>query len=116
LLRFWQALAFGYFEALLHHGDHSKIAAQIARLKSLNNLLYAAGYDEYMFEAFVDETIGLLERTAASIPCQDDGAALLASFNDDSIAGAIITHFRVSLSFIRYSHSERLSPDNKCSS
>ena len=49
-----------------------------------------------MYEGFVDETIMLLEQTAASIPCQDDGAALLESFNDDAITGSIIAHFRVS--------------------
>ena len=69
----------------------------MARLKSLNNLLNAIGYQEYMYEAFVDETLMLLEQTGASIPCQDEGAALLASFNDDAITGAIITHFRVSM-------------------
>lgn len=104
MLRLWQALAFGYYEALLYHGDHSKIAAEMARLKSLNNLLVSAGYDQYMFDAFVEETLGLLDQTAASIPCQDDGAALLASFNDESISGAIIAHFRVSPSFIQNSH------------
>jgi len=48
-----------------------------------------------MYEGFVDETLALLEQTAASMPCQDDGAALLASFNDDATTGAIIAHFRV---------------------
>lgn len=69
-----------------------------------------------MYEAFVDETIKLLEQTAASIPCQDDGAALLASFNDDAITGSIIAHFRVSLLFIQDIQRERLSPNKTCSS
>ena len=111
-LKCGQALAFGYFEALLHHGDSSKIAAEIARLKSLNNLLNAVGYDEFMYGAFVDETLMLLQRTAASIPCQDDGAALLASFNDDSMTGAIITHFRVR-SFVHLDNQCERSTSNE---
>lgn len=87
---------FGYFEALLRLGDPMKILAEESRLKSLNNLLNSVGFQEGIYEDFVDETITLLRATAASIPCHDDGAALLASFNDAGLSNAIITHFRVS--------------------
>lgn len=87
---------FGYFEALLRLGDPMKILAEESRLKSLNNLLNSVGFREEIYEDFVDETISLLRGTAASIPCHDDGAALLGSFNDAGMSNAIITHFRVS--------------------
>ena len=87
---------FGYFEALLRLGDPMKILAEESRLKSLSNLLNAVGFQEELYEDFVDETISLLRQTAASIPCQDNGAGLLDSFNDAGMSNAIITHFRVS--------------------
>ena len=74
-----------------------RIQSEIVRLKSLNNLLNAMGNDPVLYEDFVEETFELLERTRVDLPCLDDGAMLLASFNDAEITGAIITHFRVSL-------------------
>lgn len=73
-----------------------KILAEESRLKSLNNLLNAVGFQEVLYEDFVEETISLLRQTATSIPCQDNGAGLLHSFNDAGMSNAIITHFRVS--------------------
>ena len=96
LLRHGQAILFGYFEALLRLGDPMKVLAEESRLKSLNNLLNAVGFQEDLYEDFVDETLSLLRETATSIPCQDNGAALLSSFNDAGVSNAIITHFRVS--------------------
>ena len=91
-----QALAYGYFEALLRAGNAMRIQSEIVRLKSLNNLLNAVGNDPMLYEDFVQETIDLLERTGADLPCVDDGAMLLASFNDVGVTSSIITHFRVS--------------------
>lgn len=73
-----------------------KILAEESRLKSLNNLLNAVGFQEDLYEDFVDETVSLLRATAASMPCHDNGDGLLASFNDAGMSNAIITHFRVS--------------------
>ena len=73
-----------------------RIQSEIVRLKSLNNLLNAVGNDPMLYEDFVQETFDLLERTSADLPCPDDGAMLLASFNDAGITSSIITHFRVS--------------------
>ena len=97
LLRYLIALAYGYFEALLCAGDPVRIQSEIVRLKSLNNLLNAVGNDPMLYDDFVDETLQLLEQTRVDLPCVDDGAMLLASFNDGGITGAIITHFRVGL-------------------
>lgn len=95
-----QALAYGYFEALLRAGDPMRIQAEMVRLKSMNNLLNAVGNDHLLYGDFVQETLDLLERTRADLPCVDDGAMLLASFNDMSITASIITHFRVSQAYI----------------
>lgn len=107
-----QALAYGYFEALLRAEDPLRIQSEIARLKSLNNLLNAAGHDPSLYEDFVQETFDLLERTRVDLPCLDDGAMLLASFNDAGITGSIITHFRVSTplslaNLIQNGHSDK---------
>ncbi|KAI4123969.1 MAG: hypothetical protein LQ347_005919 [Umbilicaria vellea] len=101
---------FGYFEALLRLGDPMKILAEESRLKSLNNLLNSVGFQEEIYEDFVDETISLLRGTAASIPCHDDGAALLASFNDAGLSNAIITHFRLITSAWMKNHAESYQP------
>lgn len=93
-----EALAFGYFEALLHSADPSRVLGEVARLKSLNNLLDSVGYQHDIYEDFVDETFHLLNQTAAILPNHDNGAALLASFNQQNICDAIIMHFRVSVS------------------
>ena len=93
------ALAYGYFEALLRANDAMRIQSEIVRLKSLNNLLNAVGNDPMLYEDFVQETFDLLERTRVDLPCVENEAMLLASFNDAGITSSIITHFRVSRSF-----------------
>jgi hypothetical protein len=62
----------------------------------MNNLLNAMGHDPEVYEDFVEETLGLLERTRVDMDMmKDNESMLLASFNDAGIAGAVITHFRV---------------------
>jgi len=95
LLNSIQAIAFCYFETLLRLGDRNRILAEETRLKSLNNLLNSLGFQEHLYEDFVEATLDLLRQISASIPVQDDGAALLAAFNDPEISNGIITHFRV---------------------
>lgn len=90
-----QAIAFCYFETLLRLGDRNRIIAEETRLKSLNNLLNSLGFQEHLYEDFVETTLDLLRQISASIPVQDDGAALLAAFNEPEISNGIITHFRV---------------------
>ena len=91
----WPALAYGYFELLIRLGDPSRVLAEKARLLSMNNLLNSVDYYPDMYDEFVEETLKLLDQTAASLPCHDDGAALLETFNDEGLAGPIIYHFRV---------------------
>jgi ubiquitin thioesterase protein OTUB1 len=89
------AIAFSYFETLLRIGDKTRIVGELARLKSLNNLLNQAGFAEHLYEDFVAETIDLLSDLAYSLPPPGDDTGLLKAFNDAGISSAIITHFRV---------------------
>ncbi|KAI4264453.1 MAG: hypothetical protein L6R42_000445 [Xanthoria sp. 1 TBL-2021] len=102
----WRALAFGYFEALLQTADPSRVLGEVARLTSLNNVLDSVGYPRDIYEDFTDETLQLLRGTAASLPVHDDGAALLASFNDSGICNAIIMHFRLVTSAWMKTHAD----------
>lgn len=62
----------------------------------MNNLLKSQGHDLEVFEDFVQETLDLLDRTRVDMDRSDvNGMNLLASFNDESITNAVITHFRV---------------------
>lgn len=93
----WRALAFGYFEVLYRATNRERIEREAARLKSYNTLLNRVGYDQDLYIDFVQETLDLLDRTAASLGRQDDDGEqkLLASFNDEGISNSIITHFRL---------------------
>ncbi|KAL8975387.1 MAG: hypothetical protein Q9197_000368 [Variospora fuerteventurae] len=91
----WRALAFGYFEALVHSADPQAPLAQVARLTSLNNLLDSVGYQRDIYEDFSHETIQLLRQIASTTPDHHDGAALLSSFNDPDVCNGIIMHFRL---------------------
>lgn len=81
-------------------GNPHKFLEEETRLRSLNNLLNSpvVGFQEDLFEDFVDECLQLLQKTSASVPDVDGNAAanLLASFNDESVSMAIITYFKVS--------------------
>lgn len=94
-----KAVAFGYFEALLHSSDPNRALAEVARLKSLNNLLDSVGYDRIIYEDFVDETLTMLQ-LIPTLPTQDDGTALLEALDRPGVWDAIIAHFRVGIGAI----------------
>ncbi|KAI9799306.1 MAG: hypothetical protein M1825_004799 [Sarcosagium campestre] len=91
----WRALAFTYFETLRRTGDRNRILGEEARMLSLNNLLKTVGFEEHVYEDFVEETIDLLRFIASSLFTEFDDAALLAKFNDVNVSNAVITHFRL---------------------
>ena len=64
-------------------------------MRSLNNLLNTAGFQEHLYEDFVDETINLLRYLAASVPAAPEDSVLVDKFNDPDVSNAIITHFRL---------------------
>lgn len=90
-----QALAFGFFEALLNSTDRDAIARETARLRSLNNLLTVVGFEPDLYLDFVQETFDLLDQIATNLGSTAGEEKLLAHFNDDGISSSIITHFRV---------------------
>lgn len=89
------AIAYGYFETLIHLGDGHKFLEEETRLRSLINTCVAAGFEEMMIEDFADVTFDLLRKVANGM---HDGTAegiLHEAFNDDMMQNYIITHFRV---------------------
>lgn len=76
------------------------IKQESVRLKSYNALLNSVGYDQDLYIDFVQETLDLLEQTAASVASSDGESKLLASFNDESVSNSIITHFRVRIAHL----------------
>lgn len=89
-------MAFGYYEALIHHGDLNRFGMEEARLKSIAPLLTQTGFPPHMMEDFADETFGLLRDLAnAMAEGLDAGSVLVEKFNDDMLQNYIITYMRV---------------------
>ena len=89
------AIAFGYFEALLHVADVTKFEVEEARLSSVNNLLNLAGHSEDLYIDFADEAYELLRKLAGSLQVGNGASLLLEAFNDYSVSMAIITYVKV---------------------
>ncbi|SMY29965.1 unnamed protein product [Zymoseptoria tritici ST99CH_1A5] len=91
----WRAVAFGYFETLIHHGDSNRFAVEQARLTSMNNIMVQAGYNPMLFEDFFDETIDLLRQIGDAVSKGLDASEILIEkFNDAHLQMYIITHLR----------------------
>lgn len=89
-------MAFGYFEALIHHGDSNRFGVEEARLRSLTNVVVQAGFSQMVFDDFADETYTLLREIANAVNEGHDAVALLfEKFNDSTIQDYIISHLRV---------------------
>jgi ubiquitin thioesterase protein OTUB1 len=86
------AIAFSYFEVLQAIGNQSKFNEERVRLKSLEKSMLSIGYQEYLIEDFVDEFMTLLEQI--QVP-NDNGASILAAFNDEHRSLAIIAYVKV---------------------
>ncbi|EME38717.1 hypothetical protein DOTSEDRAFT_75461 [Dothistroma septosporum NZE10] len=95
----WRAVAFGYFEALIHNGDTNTIMFEMGRLESMKNIIVTAGFDPMMVEEFSDEFRDLLRGINEAM--QQGGNALELvenAFNDDLQQNYIITHLRTATS------------------
>ena len=89
-------MAFGYFEALIHHGDTNTLLFEMGRLESMKNIIVTAGFDPMMVEEFADEFRDLLRGINEAM--QQGGNAIEVvenAFNDDMQQNYIITHLRV---------------------
>lgn len=90
-------MAFGYFESLLNIRDLIHAQTELVRIKSLNTLLDRVGYQEHLYEIFVDATESVFGQVCEAIQggVRDD-TFLREAFNSEYESTAIITHFRVS--------------------
>ncbi|WEW57561.1 ubiquitin thioesterase [Emydomyces testavorans] len=92
----WRAVAFGYFENLLHLRDINKVAQESARIKSFNSLMNSVGHQEDLYEMFVDASLDLLEEISKAIEeGNSDDTFLLNAFNVEYNSTSIIQHFRL---------------------
>jgi ubiquitin thioesterase protein OTUB1 len=104
------AIAFTYFEALLHMGDVNKLGEEESRLNSLGDLLEHIGYSRDIWIDFAEEAFELMHKLANSLRTMDGQAEsiLLRTFNDMNESMAIITYVKVSLLHLYL--SEALTP------
>ncbi|KAF2720344.1 cysteine proteinase [Polychaeton citri CBS 116435] len=90
----WRAIAFGYFEGLIQSADATKFLEEETRLRSLNNVLNAAGFDQYLYEDFADEVFDLIRRLGTALAANNAEQTLEEALNDDNVSMCIITHLR----------------------
>ncbi|KAF2486057.1 peptidase C65 Otubain-domain-containing protein [Neohortaea acidophila] len=90
----WRAVAFGYFEALIHHGDPSRFLEEETRLRSSSNILNMAGFDPFIYEDFADAMFDLLRDVASAMQAGHAEQTLLAAFNDESNQASILTYLK----------------------
>ena len=89
------AVAFGYLEALIHLQDLNQFDEEEARLRSMYNILDAAGYDRFMYEDFADELFTLIRRVKDGLLHGTAEDILIESFNEDMVQNYVITHIKV---------------------
>ncbi|KAE8147787.1 ubiquitin thiolesterase [Aspergillus avenaceus] len=92
----WRAVAFGYFENLFNLRDLLRVHRELNRIKSLNILLQQIGYEEHLYEIFVDATETVFSQISDAIQggVRDD-SFLVDAFNNEYNSNGIITHFRL---------------------
>ncbi|TKA71516.1 hypothetical protein B0A55_06112 [Friedmanniomyces simplex] len=87
-------IGFGYFEALIHLGDSNKFLVEETRLRSLSNVLNAAGFDSFLYEDFADEALDLLRKVATAMHTGSASEVLHEAFNDDMVQNYVITYLK----------------------
>jgi ubiquitin thioesterase protein OTUB1 len=85
-------VAFCYFETLMRIGEKQKFIVEKARLDSMQSLLRDIGFQQHLYEDFVTDTLTILDEVEVAT---DNGAALLAAFNDFPRSQSIITYLKV---------------------
>lgn len=80
---------------MLSLGDSTKFLEEETRLRSLGNVLNAAGFEPYLYEDFADEMFDLMRRVSNAMSEGSGEDALLDGFNDESVQNCIITHVKV---------------------
>ena len=82
---------------MIHYGDINRFQEEEARLRSLSNVLEAAGWNALLFEDFAEEVTTLIRELGQSLLSGKAGELLLAAFNDEEQQNYIITYVRVSV-------------------
>ncbi|KAF2674955.1 hypothetical protein BT63DRAFT_449942 [Microthyrium microscopicum] len=103
----WRAIAFCYYETLMRTADRVKFLEEETRLKSMQNILKDIGLQQHLYEDFVEDALELLKETASAT---DEGAALLAAFNDFGRSQSIITFLKLLTSAWIQKHPDEYSP------
>lgn len=67
------------------------------RLRSLSNVLNAAGFQPMLYEDFADEVFDLIRKVASAHQDGNAEEVLLEAFNDEMVQNYVITHFKVRL-------------------
>lgn len=91
----WRAIAYGYFESLIHLGDSNKFLEEEARLRSLSNVLNEAGFDALLYDDFADAMFELLRNVHNSLHAGEADTVLHEAFNDEGLQNYIITYLKV---------------------
>jgi ubiquitin thioesterase protein OTUB1 len=111
------AMAFAYLEALIRAGDKSKFMVEEVRLKSMQNILDAAGFQQDVWEDFAEELWDLMRRIAGSLHSPADAQSsadtksiLLTAFNNIGLQASIIAYLRFLTSSYMQTHAEDFQP------
>lgn len=76
-------------------GDANKFLEEETRLRSLSNVLNAAGFNPMLYEDFADEMFNVLRRVMQASQEGNGAEVLLESFNEDMLQNYVITYLRV---------------------
>ncbi|KAK3636323.1 hypothetical protein LTR56_014279 [Elasticomyces elasticus] len=106
----WRAIGFGYFEALIHFGDSNKFLEEETRLRSMSNVLNAAGFATYTYEDFADEAFELLRKLGTAMHSGNASEVLQETFNDDMLQNYVITYLRILTAAWMKAHQPEYAP------
>ncbi|GAB7359809.1 hypothetical protein MBLNU230_g6978t1 [Neophaeotheca triangularis] len=106
----WRAIAFGYLEALLNLRDSGKFLEEETRLRSLNNVLNEAGFEQYLYEDYVDEYFTLMRQLGKALQDGDGDDVLHNAFNDLNLQHCFIAYMRTLTSAWMKTHQAGYAP------
>ncbi|KAI9163985.1 putative COP9 complex subunit 2 [Paramyrothecium foliicola] len=106
----WRAIGFSYYEKLIENGDQAQIEGEVARLRSLNQMLATVGGYNY-FEDWAEEAFQLLRDLASHVGNPAVAHMLLHQrWNDPDVAGGIIYYLRLLAATYLKANADTYSP------
>jgi ubiquitin thioesterase protein OTUB1 len=94
---------------LIHLGDVNKFYEELARLSSLQNILDAAGFQDWLYQDYADEAYALLKKLPEALQIGNSADVLHEAFNDEDTQMSIIYYTRVRHVCHRISDGPRLT-------